>query len=314
MPAHLCIQKAGLGLPDPQNPIVDLFAAETAAELSTVVYLLGDRLNTISPFITERVHLESERCIFNPLLAQNFMWMGLPGAKRRDDLPCDATPVGEVQPVNNWDARICWSWLTTALLLDRDAARQTAGVQKAMVCLDNFINTYPDDGGCEKGCSHWNRAPGSMLDALELLGCATNGRAGIWNEPPLRRMGKFIVKARIANDLFVNSGDAHIKQVLDRDLLFRYGKHVGSPLMVALATGDLPESYVPVTLSAIFGEAALRAEPRRPSPLLKDVWLPARKKTAPRGFIWPASYRITARVTAITTQATSGRSWTASRF
>lgn len=274
VPAHLYIQKAGLGLPDPKDPIVDLFAAQTAAELATVVYLLGDRLDAISPFITERVYLESERRTFKPLLVQNFMWMGLPNSKRRDDLPWDATPAGEIQPVNNWDAWICWSWLTTALLIDRDGERRTATVQKAMTCLDNFINTYPDDGGCEEGCSYWNRAPGSMLDALDLLGSSTNGRVDIWHEPLLRRMGEFIVKARIANDLFLNSGDAHTRQELDRDLLFRYGKHVGSHMMIALATGDLPANYVPRTLPAIFGETALRAEPKQASPLLKDLWLP----------------------------------------
>lgn len=274
VPAHLYIQKAGLGLPDPKDPIVDLFAAQTAAELATVVYLVGDRLNTVSPFVTERVYLEAERRIFRPLLVQNFMWMGLPGAKRRDDLPWDATPAGEVQPVNNWDAWICWNWLTTALLLDRDAARRTAGVQKAMVCLDNFINTYPEDGGCEEGCSYWNVASGAMLEGLELLGSATNGRVNIWSEPLLRRMGEYIVKARIAGDLFLNSGDAHTRQQIDRDKLFRYGSHVKSTLLIALATGDFPANYVPHTVPAIFGEAALRAGPKQISPLLKDVWLP----------------------------------------
>lgn len=33
VPAHLYIQKQGLGLPDPKDPIVDLFAAETASTL-----------------------------------------------------------------------------------------------------------------------------------------------------------------------------------------------------------------------------------------------------------------------------------------
>lgn len=274
VPAHLYIQKAGLGLPDPKDPIVDLFAAQTAAELATVVYLLSERLNAVNPFITERVYLEAERRIFKPLLAQNFMWMGLPDAKRRDDLPWDATPAGQVQPVNNWDAWICWNWLTTVLLLDRDAARRVAGVQKMMKCLDNFINTYPEDGGCEEGCSYWNEAPGTMAEGLELLSSATNGRVNIWNEPLLRRMGEYIVKVRIAGDLYLNSGDAHTHQILDRDKIFRYGKHTGSPLMVSLAVADFPADYVPRTVTAIFNEAALRAEPAQTAPLLKDVWLP----------------------------------------
>lgn len=274
VPAHLYIQKAGLGLPDPQDPIVDLFAAGTAAELAVTVYLTADRLNAISPFITERVYLEAERRIFKPLLAQNFMWMGLPGAKRRDDLPWDVTPPGQVQPVNNWDAWICSNWLTTELLLDRDAARRTAGVEKAMICIDNFINTYPDDGGCEEGCSYWTGAPGMLVENLEQLGSATNGRVNIWSDPLIRRMGEYIAKVRIAGDLYLNSGDAHTHMELDREKIFRYGKHVNSPLLIALATGDMPADYLPRTIVGIFGEAALRAEPAHTRLLVRDVWLP----------------------------------------
>jgi hypothetical protein len=274
VPAHLYIQKKGLGLPDPEDPIVDLFAAQTAAEVATVVYLLGEQLDAVNPTITERVRLETEHRVLNPLMKQNFMWMGLPNAKRRDDLPWDATPEGQVQPVNNWDAWICWNWLTTALLLDTDAARRTASVQKAMICLDNFIDTYPDDGGCEEGCSYWNVAAGAMLEGLCLLESSTNGRVNIWKEPLLRRMGDFIAKVRIAGNLYLNSGDAHTEQDLERDKLFRYAKHVESPMLLALATGNFPESYVPKTLPAIFSEKQLRTEPRKTAPLLKDVWLP----------------------------------------
>ena len=274
VPAHLYIQKKGLGLPDPLDPVVDLFVAQTAADLATVVYLLRDQLNSINPILTERVYVEAERRVLNPSLQQNFMWMGLPNAKRRDDLPWDATPEGQVQPVNNWDAWICWNWLNTALLLDQNAERRIASVQKAMLCLDNFINSYPDDGGCEEGCSYWNVAAGAMLDGLDLLAAATHGCVNIWSEPVLRPMGEFIAKVRIAGNLYLNSGDAHTRQNVDRDRLFRYGNHVNSPTLLALATGDLPSDYRPRTLPAIFGEKGLRAEPKRVAPLMKDVWLP----------------------------------------
>jgi hypothetical protein len=87
VPAHLYIQKADLGLPDPRDPIVDLFAAQTSALLASTVYVLDSTLDAVSPLMRERVYFETERRIFNPLLAQNFMWMGLPGGKARHDLP-----------------------------------------------------------------------------------------------------------------------------------------------------------------------------------------------------------------------------------
>lgn len=274
VPAHLYIQKQGLGLPDPKDPIVDLFAAETAALLASVVYVLGPALDSVSPVVRQRIFAECERRIFNPLLTQNFMWMGLPNAKRRDDLPWDATPAGQVQPVNNWDAWICWNWLTTALLVDTDAERRTRSVEKAMVCLDNFIDTYPDDGGCEEGPSYFNRAAVSMYEALQLLSSATAGRVDIWHDPLLRRMGEYFVKARIAGDQYLDIGDAHVEVSFDRDSLFQYGKRVESPLMMDLARADLPQAYVPSTLPALFDEVTFRAAKPSVSPLLKDVWLP----------------------------------------
>ena len=100
VPAHLYIQKADLGLPDPREPIVDLFAAETAALLATAVYLLGDTLDLVNPLVRERVIFEAERRVMEPCLKQNFMWMGLPGGKPRHDLPWLEDPQhGEVQPV-----------------------------------------------------------------------------------------------------------------------------------------------------------------------------------------------------------------------
>ncbi len=274
VPAHLYIQKADLGLPDPREPIVDLFVGDTSAEVARVVYLLGAKLDRVSPLLRDRVYAECERRVLNPLIEHNFMWMGLPGGKRRDDLPWDATPAGQVQPVNNWDAWICWNWLTTALLVDRDAKRRTAGVQKAMVCLDRFIDTYPDDGGCEEGCSYWSRATGSMADALELLDSATKGRVNIWREPLLRKMGEYMVVARIAGDQFLDTGDAHLHALSEIDKVYQYGKRTGSPELMALARTSLKEKYAPQTLPALFDEAAFRAAKTGPAPLRRDVWLP----------------------------------------
>lgn len=51
VPAHMGAQKAGSGLPDPAEPIVDLFAAETGESLAWAYYLLGEKLDEVSPMI-----------------------------------------------------------------------------------------------------------------------------------------------------------------------------------------------------------------------------------------------------------------------
>ena len=274
VPAHLYIQKADLGLPDPNDPIVDLFAAQTAALVATAVYLLDDKLDAISPLIRERVYFEAERRILEPTLKQNFMWMGLPGGKSRHDLPWIDVPEGVVQPVNNWDAWICWNWLTTVLFLDRNEARRYQGVQKIMLCLDKFINTYPEDGGCEEGPGYWSVAAGAMFDTLELLHSATTGQVDIYNHPIILEMALYMNRVHIAGFYYLNQGDASPIIHFDVDKMYRYGRRLKNQDLINLAVSNLTPGYMPATLPAIFNENELRAQPLAKARLLRDTWLP----------------------------------------
>lgn len=274
VPAHLYIQKADLGLPDPREPIVDLFAAETGALLATAVYLLGDTLDIVNPLVRERVIFEAERRIIVPCLTENFMWMGLPGGKPRHDLPWLEDPQhGEVQPVNNWDAWICWNWLTVALFLDRDADRRAKGVSKMMVCLDKFINTYPDDGGCEEGPGYWNVAAGAMMDGLELLRSATNGVVDIYAHPLMLEMALYMPRTQIAGDFYINQGDASSIIHLDADKMYRFGARLKNKELMALAVSAIPPNYRPVTVPGLFNETTLRGQGAGKAPLYRDTWL-----------------------------------------
>ena len=109
VPAHLGAQKAGVGLPDVTEPIVDLFAAETASLLAWTLYLLEGPLRAVSPLIPERIRLETDRRMLTPALTRDFSWMGFAG-----------------HSVNNWDPWICSNWLTAALLVERDGTAPRA--------------------------------------------------------------------------------------------------------------------------------------------------------------------------------------------
>ncbi len=78
--------------------------------------------------------------------------------------------------MNNWDPWISSNWLTSALLMEPDAERRRAAVGKILRCLDNFMNGYADDGGCDEGPGYWGRAAASLFDCLELLHAATAGQ------------------------------------------------------------------------------------------------------------------------------------------
>ena len=275
VPAHLYIQKADLGLPDPRDPIVDLFAAQTSALIATAVYLLGDTLDKVNPLVRERCVFEAERRILEPSLAQNFMWMGLPGGKPRHDLPWLVDPThGEVQAVNNWDAWISWNWLTTILFLDRDPARRIKGVQKVMVCLDNFMNTYPDDGGCEEGPGYWSVATGALFESLELLRSATRETIDLYANPLLLQMALYMPRTQIAGEFYINQGDASSILRPDADKLFRMGKRLRSQDIVNFAIATIAPDYLPATLPSLFDEVELRRQKAESTPLYRDTWLP----------------------------------------
>jgi hypothetical protein len=274
VPAHLSAQKAGVGLPDVSEPIVDLFAAETSSLLAWTLYLLGDLLGKVSPLLPERIRLEIDRRILTPCLARDdFWWMGFTD-----------------RSVNNWDPWICSNWLTSALLIEVDGERRRAAVVKILRCLDNFLNGYADDGGCDEGPGYWGRAGASLSDCLERLHAATEGKCNGFTLPLVHELGLYICRAHIDNEWYTNFGDAPARTFPDGDLVYRFGKRVGDERMMAhgaycaFARSEkaLPGDSIGRQLPALFNLAALR-EASRAQALFRDVWLPGIQVMAARG-------------------------------
>jgi len=133
--AHLGAQKRGSGLPDVTEPVVELFSAETAALLAWTDYLMGERLDKVSPLLRERIRVEVDRRILTPALERDdFWWMGF--TARRD--------------VNNWNPWIASNWLASALILERDPQRRARTVHRIMRSLDVFMNGYPDEAAATR--------------------------------------------------------------------------------------------------------------------------------------------------------------------
>ena len=265
LPAHLGAQKAGTGLPDVNEPIVDLFAAETSGLLAWTGYLVGDLLAKVSPLLPERIQQEIDRRVLTPCLARDdFGWMGLRGGS-----------------VNNWDPWIWSNWLTSALLVEPDAERRRAAVGKILRCLDNFMNGYADDGGCDEGPGYWGRAAASLFDCLELLHAATAGQCNGFALPLVHEMGLYICRAHIYNDWYTNFGDAPARMIPDGDLVYRFGKRVGDQRMMAHGAfcafekneKAIPGDSIGRQLPALFNLATLREAPRAQA-LFRDSWLP----------------------------------------
>jgi hypothetical protein len=262
--AHLGAQKAGSGLPDVTEPIVDLFAAETSALLAWTIYLLRPNLDEISRLIVPRVELEINRRILTPLLERDdFGWMGFHGER-----------------VNNWNPWICSNWLTSALIVERDEERRLKLVNKAVKALDNFIDPYPKDGGCDEGPSYWGRAGASLYDCLELLYSATDGKIDVYDEPLIQNIAKFIYRVQISDRYFINFADAPAMLLPSAALVYGFGSRINDPDMMSLGAWSASKQNIRENgvsdcigrqLPALFSmKELLETKPTQPLP--RDVW------------------------------------------
>lgn len=225
VPAHLFLQRKGFGLPDVQEPVVGLFAAETASEMAWVYYLLKPELDKVNPLIAQRIVYEERRRILLPYLQHdNWSYLGFTWKKNPT-----------LRRVNNWNPWINSNILATALLLVSDSALRLKIIHKTMASVDNFVTPYPPDGGSDEGPEYWERAAGSLLDYLELLQHATGGKIDGFDQPVVRNMGQYIYKVYISYPYFFNYGDADAKYKPDPALLYRFGEDTRDTLLVRFA-------------------------------------------------------------------------------
>jgi hypothetical protein len=203
VPAHI----SGTGLPDVENPVVDLFAAETAAVLAMADYMVGDKLDEINKLIRKRIYFETNKRIFIPMNTKSdrYGWMS------------------KTKQVNNWNPWIMSNWLMTSLLLEKDDLRRAEMVYAAMKGLDLYINGLGEDGGCDEGPSYWFAAGGSVFDCLELLEKSTSGQINIFKEPIIQKMAAYVYKAHIDGFYFTNFADADPVLKPDGLMLYRFG-------------------------------------------------------------------------------------------
>ncbi len=274
VPAHIGLQRRGPGLPDVTEPAIDLFAAETASLLAWTYYLIGSELEKISPLVTERIELEINRRILTPFLErEDWGWMGFQYRQRK----------GYVRPVNNWNPWINSNVLMAALIMEKDETRRLQLIHKVMNSVDNFIEPYPADGGCDEGPSYWTRAGASLFDCLELLYSASNGAIDFYGESLIQEMARYIYRTYIGFDYFTNFADAPARMQIEPTVVFRFGKAIGDVKMQAFAAqiaqkqnfGDHPIKgsfgCLNRQLPALFTIEELKATPDG-EPFMRDVW------------------------------------------
>ncbi len=278
-PAHLAAQKAGVGLPDVSEPIIELFSAETAQLLSLTKYLLGPQLDEVSPLITRRIKIETERRMLKPARERDdFTWMGFSGS-------------GQGHRLNNWCPWINSNLLLTNLILEEDPALRVKETVRITRSVDAYLNDYWADAAEEEGPGYYSRSVMCLFEVLNLLEAATGSTTGIFANPFIDAMGRFILNVHIAGDDYVDYGDVHGKAAPSGDVLYRFGKAVhdeqlqafgafyaakdgwnakGAGLQRAL---DVSLTSLSRSLPAVLEANEIRAA-RQEDVLVRDAWYP----------------------------------------
>jgi len=204
------------GLPDIKNPSIDLGVGEIANILSWTWFLFKDEFDNVHPFISTRLKDEIMYKAVTPYYERNdFWWQGLDGSR----------------DVNNWNPWTNHNMLTAILIVEDDWDKKVAGVKKVIKSLDQFINVYPDDGGCDEGPSYWGRAGASLYQNLDLLKRVTNGKFDVFDHQLIKNMGTYIYKAYINYPYFINFADADATTGSRPQIIYSYGKDIGDPVM-----------------------------------------------------------------------------------
>lgn len=212
---------------------IDLFSASTAATIALTYYLLREKLDEVTSLITERMLYELNRRIIEPYMTDedlyNKMWWSGYANKK----------------VNNWCPWVVSNILTTTALIPMDISKKTVIVRRALPILDAFISEYHTDGGCDEGPTYWKVAGGALYNALTVLYDLTDGYIDIFDDPLIKNMGEYAVKAVLTEDRVLNFADSPAKTNPSPILLYHWGRSVKSDMMVSFAEsrigGKLPD-------------------------------------------------------------------------
>lgn len=212
VPAHI----GQTGLPDVEQPIVDLFTAETASVMALADYFVGPKLDKINPLVRKRMYYETNHRLFEPMMTRgdNYSWMS------------------KTKSVNNWNPWIMSNWILSNLLLENNEQRRATMLYASIDGLDRYLNGLGEDGGCDEGPSYWFAAGGSVYDCLELLEQST--KLNVYQHPLIQKMAAYVYKAHIDGYYFTNFADADPVLRPEGLMLFRFGKAIGDKQLESL--------------------------------------------------------------------------------
>ena len=176
LPAHVPENASA----ETQVTTIDLFASETAFAFAELLYLLGDVLN---PVLKRRMEYELHRRIIDAYLAHPTAW-----AK------------------NNW-AAVCANGVITAMAYLGCREAWEASKEWLIRALDNFLDSYAEDGCCKEGMLYWSYGFGNFVYAASTLRDFTDGAVDYFKDPKVKTIARFGFTAYLSENLTLPYSD-----------------------------------------------------------------------------------------------------------
>lgn len=202
---------------------IDLFSAQTGAQLALAWFLFKDKLEASCPdTVVRRMEYEINRQIIHPIEKNYSMmwWSGMRG-----------------NHVNNWNPWIVSNLLTVVALFEKDLTKREELTKICCTMVDNYIKVIPDDGCCDEGTSYFWVSAGAVFNFIEMFGEISTGSEEILNNDILRKFAEYIMKMHIADrNQFVTFCDCpRLATTANFATLYRIGKLLGSDKLVKFA-------------------------------------------------------------------------------
>lgn len=199
---------------------VDLFNAESASLLAWTGHKLKEELDRFSPELYKKIEREISHRILTKALGSKYWWK---------------------TAAMNWNPWICSNWLTCVMLYEKNPDQRQKAVSEIEGCMRTFIDSYPDDGGCDEGTGYWDRAAASLFECLALMKEVSDDSLATvtvldYRRDKVARMGSYIYKMYISNGYSVNFADAHEnKSVVQLNVLWPFALYLDDPVMKGFA-------------------------------------------------------------------------------
>ncbi|HEY9294731.1 MAG TPA: heparinase II/III family protein [Microlunatus sp.] len=268
VPAHSFSRRHDqLPLPAVDEPVIDLFAAETGAQVAWSRYLLGDRLAAAGGrAFDERLVAEIDRRLLTPFLDRDdWFWL----AKERTG-------------ANNWTPWVCSNLLVSTLHGEADVERRAVIASKIIASLDVYVDQLLLDGGCSEGQSYWAVGPAKLIDCLDALYAASNGQLSGFELPKVAALSRYPVAMHVGGRDMIQHADGHGQWLLEASVLHRAGRLLDDQQARRLAVHlrDAPggrheraKTNLWRGLSELFEPGFVDAPPTS-APLIKERWFP----------------------------------------